>query len=196
MAAVVFSDVAPDAQMNGNLFQGRKFWFSLGCPMRSRFIEEVKVRVKPQVLASLAHTLRRMEARSSTSRQLQTSALPMMPKRVVCLPGGRWDKISSSPRAKTDFHSYSWKYIDQSIKNGTLENIEDYEIGPPKGAVREIGSLSRPSKSTRTPYTAEDERVLTEWVRDRGAVGESGNVIFQELQGRVRLRSPALAKRS
>ena len=187
MAPVVLSELAPDAQTTGTLFRGQKIWFSFGCPMRARFIAEVKVRAKSQVQASPSHTSRRTEARSSRSRGPQTSALPMTSRKVVRLPGGRLEEASRCPaRAKTLSYSYSWKYIDRSLQSGRLENIEDYAIGPPKGAVREIGSLNRPSKSTRTAYTAEDERALTEWVRDHGAAGESGNTVFQGLQLHVR----------
>lgn len=79
--------------------------------------------------------------------------------------------------------SYSFRYIEQSIRNGVLEDLEDHRAGAPAGSIRTIGS-ARPAKGSRTPFTAEDDRVLIEWVdryaRDGGKV--LGNEIYVQLE--------------
>ena len=44
MVETVFSGVASDADVRGTLFQGIKFWISQKVPMRSRFLNDVKVK--------------------------------------------------------------------------------------------------------------------------------------------------------
>ena len=44
MAEVVFSGVVSDADVQGTLFQGIKFWISHKVPQRSRFLSDVKVK--------------------------------------------------------------------------------------------------------------------------------------------------------
>ena len=43
MPEVAFSGVANGTDLQGTLFQGKKFWLSQKVPQRSRFIEDVKV---------------------------------------------------------------------------------------------------------------------------------------------------------
>ena len=43
MAEVVYSDVSDHTGVQGNLFEGIKFWLSQKVPQRSRFINDVKV---------------------------------------------------------------------------------------------------------------------------------------------------------
>lgn len=45
MAEVVFSGVSDHTSVQGNLFQGVKFWLSQKVPQRSRFINDIKVSV-------------------------------------------------------------------------------------------------------------------------------------------------------
>ena len=104
-----------------------------------------------------------------------TSVLPIFPE---CFPKARTDRKSS----------YSWQYIDKSVKNGVLENLDDHRVGEPARTVRAVGSVnSMPKKSTRTPFTAEDDRILTEWVTGYGARGGYvlGNKIYEQLAAEV-----------
>lgn len=77
----------------------------------------------------------------------------------------------------------SYEFIEQSIRRGERENPENYRAGPPEGTVRDIGS-SISAKSSRVPYTAEDDRQLYNWVKDHerksGAI--SGNEIYKQLE--------------
>ena len=83
--------------------------------------------------------------------------------------------------------SYSWQYIERSVRNGVLENLEDHRVGEPRGTVRTVGSVTIPTKGTRTPFTAEDDRVLFEWVAKSEARGGAvlGNKIYEQLAAQV-----------
>ena len=90
-------------------------------------------------------------------------------------------------KADLGMNSHSWKYIQQSIRNGVLEDLEQYRVGPPAGTVRDIGSVIQPTKGSRTPFTVEDDRVLYDWVEgseDQGSA-TGGNVIFKQLEEKV-----------
>ncbi|KAL1838906.1 hypothetical protein VTJ49DRAFT_2070 [Mycothermus thermophilus] len=75
------------------------------------------------------------------------------------------------------FHSVSWRYITDSVKNGELANIDDYRIHHPTS---NISKSAQPARSTRTPFTEEDNRLLVTWVlkhHDKTA----GNSIYVKL---------------
>lgn len=61
-------------------------------------------------------------------------------------------------------------------------------VGPPAGTIRNVGSTSMPAKSTRTRFTAEDDRILLKWVTEARRDGKyvAGNTIYQALQTEVR----------
>lgn len=83
--------------------------------------------------------------------------------------------------------SISYEFVDRSIRDGALRDPEDHRAGPPLGEVREVGSTSRPAKGGRTPYTAEEDRILYKWVRDAEIAGglASGNEIYKQLEAKV-----------
>ncbi|KAK6854238.1 hypothetical protein PG995_009331 [Apiospora arundinis] len=78
--------------------------------------------------------------------------------------------------------SYSWRWIEDSVKKGELLDPEDYLVGA-KPEDQPRAGPSAPAKGTRTPFTGEDDRILMEWVLKREGQGESilGNKIYQEL---------------
>ena len=84
-------------------------------------------------------------------------------------------------------NSYSYTYIEKSIQKGTLESLEEHIVGPPAGTVRSVGSISRPAKSARTSFTAEDDRLLWTWVEKSRTNGDSirGNEIYKQLEAAV-----------
>ena len=92
--------------------------------------------------------------------------------------------IADDARKEVIPGSVSYKWIDQSIKNGALEDLDDYLAGPRVGASRAIGSMARPARNTRIPYTAEDDRVLFKWVQTQAQRGVSilGNETFKQLE--------------
>lgn len=93
-------------------------------------------------------------------------------------------------QCKTDpvLCSYSYTYIEKSIRNGVLEDLEDHAVGPPAGTVRSVGSDIHPAKTTRTKFTQEDDRILWLWVEQtpQQGGGTDGNQIYKQLEAKVR----------
>ncbi|PMD31138.1 hypothetical protein L207DRAFT_573195 [Hyaloscypha variabilis F] len=81
--------------------------------------------------------------------------------------------------------SISWKFIEQSVAKGVLEDIEDHRAGPPVGTIREVGSV-QPAKKGRTPFTAEDDRILMEWCikAERKGLSLKGNDLYKQLEAK------------
>ena len=79
----------------------------------------------------------------------------------------------------------SWKFIEQSVKNGYLEDVDAYSIGQAAPVAR-AGVANRP-KGTRNPFTPADDALLRAWVAlpENRAAGTSGNRIFQDLEDQV-----------
>lgn len=79
--------------------------------------------------------------------------------------------------------SISYTFVENAIRNGELPSPNDHIAGPAPGTVRPAGSAI-PGKSTRTPFTAEDDRVLWQWVercRVKGGLIK-GNEIYKQLE--------------
>jgi hypothetical protein len=66
--------------------------------------------------------------------------------------------------------------------------MEMYLAGPSAQTPRAIGS-GEPRKKGRTPFTAEDDHVLTKWVleAERKGISTKGNEIYIQLESKVRL---------
>ena len=80
--------------------------------------------------------------------------------------------------------SYSYTWIEASIKNSRLEDKEPHRAGPTEGYSRPVAS-QRPAKTgSRNPYTAEDDRALYEWVKGEEEQGglAKGNEIYKQLE--------------
>lgn len=91
--------------------------------------------------------------------------------------------IADHKRKDTPPGSISYTWIEHSIRDGTLADPDDHIAGPPVGAIRAVGS-GAPVKGTRTPFTAEDDQVLYQWVQEclKKGLGEKGNEIYQQLE--------------
>ncbi|KAF5025583.1 hypothetical protein F66182_2327 [Fusarium sp. NRRL 66182] len=76
--------------------------------------------------------------------------------------------------------SYSWKFIDDSVKNGIVQIKDRYLIGRHPDIPRPVGS-NLPKKSTRTPYTREDDARLAKWALAH-ADEVKGNKIWQNYE--------------
>lgn len=87
----------------------------------------------------------------------------------------------------TSNQSYSYTYIEQSIKQGMLANPDDHVAGPPAGTIRGVGSTTIRPKVTRTSFTAEDDKILVAWVRNsvRKGASENGNDLYKQLESHV-----------
>ncbi len=88
--------------------------------------------------------------------------------------------------------SYSWRYIEQSVKNGIREDEAKYLIrgasvttsgaGIPTINPRTVKN-SRPLKKTRTPFSTADDSLLRIWVAKAARLGIAvlGNALYQQL---------------
>ncbi|KAJ5646755.1 hypothetical protein N7490_003127 [Penicillium lividum] len=79
-------------------------------------------------------------------------------------------------------NAYSYQYVERSVRNGKLEDLEPYLAGP--SAQRSVGASHIPKKGTRTEYTLKDDQILYDWLHhyqqeDNAKVG--GNNIYKEL---------------
>ena len=85
-------------------------------------------------------------------------------------------------------HRHSYTFIEKSIRNGVLEDLDDHRVGPPEGNIRSIGSVVQPAKGTRNKYTPADDRLLWNWVNDnpQKGGGTDGNEIYKQLERKVR----------
>ncbi|RMY98683.1 hypothetical protein D0860_08463 [Hortaea werneckii] len=79
--------------------------------------------------------------------------------------------------------SISYTLIDSAIRNGAVPDPEDHRAGPPVGSIRDVAS-SVPGKQTRRAFTAEDDRILWQWVQKAEEQGGSvkGNDIYKHLE--------------
>ncbi|KAI9796427.1 MAG: hypothetical protein M1835_004092 [Candelina submexicana] len=150
MAQVVYSNTIEGANLDGGLFEGKKFWFSRRVPMRNHYIEQVKSNGGLEV---------------PLEKQADILIVDHMRKDVA--PG-----------------THSWTYINQSVKKGALEDLQDHVAGPPAGTLRNAGSTTRPASGIRKSYTTEDDRVLYEWVTTCRDKGDKilGNEIYKQLE--------------
>jgi hypothetical protein len=84
--------------------------------------------------------------------------------------------------------SIDWRFIEQSVKNGSLEDKEAHRAGPATYRVREVGS-DKPAKQGRIPFSAEDDLFLTKWVTKTKRAGGStkGNELYKQLEQKVGL---------
>ena len=85
--------------------------------------------------------------------------------------------------------SISWTYVEESIRNGALAEMENHRAGTVSYIAREVGSAAGPTKVGRTPFTAEDDRILMDWVMkgERAGIQTRGNELFRQLEEKVRL---------
>ena len=98
--------------------------------------------------------------------------------------------IADHLRKDTPQGALSYEYIDACIKKGRLVNKEDHPAGRSQDTARPVGS-SEPAKATRTPFTAEDDKILTKWVLDAARGGSArGNKIYEELAAIVGATPP------
>lgn len=82
--------------------------------------------------------------------------------------------------------SLSYTFIEAAIAQGHVPNEGDHLAGLAKNTPRPVGSAA-PGKSTRTPFSAEDDRQLYEWVKSAELAGVSikGNELYKQLEAKV-----------
>ena len=95
--------------------------------------------------------------------------------------------IADHARKDSPTDSYSYTWIEQSIRDGRLADKEQHRAGPQRHDVRQVGAL-RSAKQGRNPYTKQDDELLYKWVKDHERRGEKalGNEIYKKLEIEVR----------
>jgi hypothetical protein len=94
--------------------------------------------------------------------------------------------IADHARKDCPVGSISWTYVERSVANGRLDNVEDHRAGPATTTIRGLGSR-QPTKTGRTPFTAEDDHILRKWVTrdERQSLSIKGNEIYKQLEAKV-----------
>lgn len=82
--------------------------------------------------------------------------------------------------------THSYKYVELSIRNGRLENLEDHVVGGTSRTDRPVGSVTMAPKGGRNNYTEAEDQLLWNWLKpleDAGAA-TAGNEIYKQLETR------------
>jgi len=166
-ASTVYDGVKANGA-GGSLFRYKKFWVAQRVPQRPGYLEKIKVRSAAWSCKGGANAL---QSNGGTVVPLEKHADVL---------------VADHLRRDAPQGSVSYEYIDACLKNGELVDEEKYPAGRPQRVARPVGS-SEPAKTTRTPFTAEDDRILTQWVleaeRKNGSI--RGNKIYEELAANV-----------
>ncbi|KAK0897662.1 hypothetical protein LTR57_021983 [Friedmanniomyces endolithicus] len=125
--------------------------------------------------------LQRLPSRASYVDRVQANG-----GRVVKLEQQADHVIADHLKSGCPSGSISYTFIDAALKDGSLPDPKEHLAGPAQGTVRSVGSTDAPGKRTRTPFTAEDDRVLWEWVERARSEGGSvkGNEIYKQLEAK------------
>ncbi|GAB7349409.1 hypothetical protein MBLNU459_g8526t1 [Dothideomycetes sp. NU459] len=93
--------------------------------------------------------------------------------------------IADHLRADAPPGSLSYTFIEAAIAKGGLPEECEHPAGKAANTVREVASTA-PGKTTRTPFTAEDDRVLWQWVKTAEASGVAvkGNELYKQLEAK------------
>ncbi|KAK2049228.1 hypothetical protein LZ31DRAFT_488999 [Colletotrichum somersetense] len=95
--------------------------------------------------------------------------------------------IADHARPDCPSRSLHWKFIKDSVDNGTMQETDKYMVHQSPIALRPVGSsrspaLSAPIKGTRTPFTAADDAILAKWVLSHPINKRSGNEVYKTLE--------------
>lgn len=96
--------------------------------------------------------------------------------------------IADHVRKDAPVGSISWKWIEDSVKNGRLEDFEQYPAGSQTQQFQSVGSRSgQPIRKGRTPFTTEDDRILMEYCTraERRGASMKGNQLYEEIAQQV-----------
>jgi hypothetical protein len=92
--------------------------------------------------------------------------------------------IVDHARKNAPVGTHSYRYIEQSIRNGALEDLADHVVGPSKSTDRPVGSMTTAAKGSRSKYTEAEDQLLWNFIKPYelrgGATG--GNEIYKQLE--------------
>ncbi|KIX06062.1 uncharacterized protein Z518_04036 [Rhinocladiella mackenziei CBS 650.93] len=80
--------------------------------------------------------------------------------------------------------THSYRYVELSIRNGKLENLDSHAIGVPTRAARQVGSTVTAAKTGRTKFTDEEDQLLYNWMKPFEDAGGAykGNEIYKQFE--------------
>ena len=92
--------------------------------------------------------------------------------------------IVDHARKNAPVGTHSYKYIEQSIRNGVLEDLADHVVGPSKSVDRPVGSMITAPKGSRSKYTEAEDQLLWNFIKPYEAAGGAtgGNEIYKQLE--------------
>jgi hypothetical protein len=122
--------------------------------------------------------LSRVPQRSRFVEQIQANG-----GRVVKIESNADHVIADHCRKDCPAGSLSFEFITAAITTGQLPDPDQHRAGPPPGTIRPAG-FGIPGKTTRTPFTAEDDRILWDWVQSSERKGGKvkGNDLYKQLE--------------
>ncbi|PYH45093.1 putative transcription factor Rap1 [Aspergillus saccharolyticus JOP 1030-1] len=91
-------------------------------------------------------------------------------------------KLVDHKRKNLPPDTYSFKFVEDSLREGRMQNLEPYRAGPSEA--RPVGASYIPTRNHKVPYTIADDQVLWDWVQqyERDPTASiAGNKIYQEL---------------
>ena len=106
--------------------------------------------------------------------------------RVVLLERQADHIIADHMRPDAPPGSISFTFIEAAVRADALPDPQHHRAGRPAGTVRAVGSSTVPIKDRRTRFSAEDDRVLWQWVETQRQQGArvKGNAMYLELERR------------
>lgn len=92
-------------------------------------------------------------------------------------------KIHDHLRVTTPAGTYSYTFIDQSIRDGVLANKDQHRAGQARSVVRQPGDITQPTRRSKVAYTKEDDCLLHDWMTEHLNSGgaDGGNKIYQAI---------------
>ncbi|KAH8705035.1 TRF2-interacting telomeric protein/Rap1 C terminal domain-containing protein [Talaromyces proteolyticus] len=89
-------------------------------------------------------------------------------------------KLVDHNKREIPLNTYSYKFVEKSIQNGQLEDLEAHRAGK---TTRPVGAYDIPSRGHRIAYNLQDDQILWDWMQPYEDRGEqiAGNVIYQRL---------------
>ena len=81
---------------------------------------------------------------------------------------------------------YSYTLVENSIENGRLEDLSDYQVG--RRSPRPMGATNIPRSSKRNEYTLEDDQILWDYMypfEQLNGAPIQGQKIYQEIAEKV-----------
>ncbi|CAG7941171.1 unnamed protein product [Penicillium salamii] len=91
-------------------------------------------------------------------------------------------KLVDHKRKNLPQNTFSYQYVERSIANGQLEDLEAHRSGP--SATRPMGATNIPTKGKRSVFTLKDDQIVYDWIhhfaKSPGAPVQ-GNKFYQDL---------------